>query len=218
MLLQSERMQVVEYGKMLVSARLVTGTSGNVSIYNRSKNLMAISPSGIDYQLMKPEDVVVMDLHRAIVDGVRKPSSEYRLHSIFYENRSDAGAVIHTHSPFATTVACLNLDLPAVHYTIAFAGNKVSCAKYATFGTDELADNAYQAMEDRKGVLLANHGLVAVGENIAAAFNIASEIEYVAELYFRSSATGVPVIIPEDEMNKITIKFKSYGQKEVEKS
>ncbi len=218
MLLQSERMQVVEYGKMLASARLVTGTSGNISIYNCSENLMAISPSGINYNLMKPEDVVVMDLQKKVVDGSRKPSSEYRLHSIFYEKRDDAGAVIHTHSPFATAVACLNLDLPAVHYTIAHAGNKVSCAKYATFGTEDLADNAYQAMEDRKAVILANHGLVAIGENIAVAFNIASEIEYVAELYLRSSAAGVPVIIPEDEMNKIIIKFKNYGQEEVEKS
>jgi L-fuculose-phosphate aldolase len=218
MLMKSERIQVVEYGNKLASAGLVTGTSGNISIYKRSENLMAISPSGIDYQVMLPEDVVVMDLQQTVVDGSRKPSSEYRLHSIFYEKRADAGAVVHTHSPFATTVACLNLDLPAVHYMIAVAGHKVTCAKYATFGTDELAENAFQAMEDRKAVLLANHGLVAVGEDISAAFKVAAEIEYVAEIYLRSTAVGVPVVISAEEMGDIIIKFKSYGQKEVDKA
>ena len=212
MLLKAERDLIVAYGKKLNEARLVTGTSGNLSIFNKAEKLMVISPSGLDYQLMKPEDVVVMDLQQKVVDGTRKPSSEYRLHGIFYEKRKDVGAVVHTHSPFATTIACLNRDLPAVHYTIAYAGSKVACAPYATFGTDQLAENAYLAMENRNATLLANHGLVAVGPDLAAAFRTALEIEYVAELYYRSSSIGKPVIVDDSEMENVIARFKNYGQ------
>lgn len=213
MLLKAERDLVVAYGKKLAAARLVTGTSGNLSIFNKAERLMVISPSGLDYQLMEPEDVVVMNLQQKVVDGTRKPSSEYRLHGIFYEKRKDVGAVVHTHSPFATTIACLNHDLPAVHYTIAYAGSKVACAPYATFGTEQLAENAYLAMESRNATLLANHGLVAVGVDIAAAFSTALEIEYVAELYYRASSIGEPVIVADNEMENVIARFKNYGQK-----
>ena len=212
MLLKAERDLIVAYGKKLASARLVTGTSGNLSIFNKAEKLMVISPSGVDYQLMEPEDVVVMNLQQEVVDGTRKPSSEYRLHGIFYEKREDIGAVVHTHSPYATTVACLNRDLPAVHYTIAYAGSKVACAPYATFGTEQLAENACLAMENRNAALLANHGLVAVGVDLAAAFNTALEIEYVAELYYRASSIGEPVIVDDNEMNNVLERFKNYGQ------
>lgn len=212
MLLKAERDLIVAYGKKLAAARLVTGTSGNLSIFNKAEKLMVISPSGVDYQLMEPEDVVVMNLQQKVVDGTRKPSSEHRLHGIFYEKRKDVGAVVHTHSPFATTIACLNRDLPAVHYTIAYAGSKVACAPYATFGTDQLAENAYLAMENRNATLLANHGLVAVGADITAAFNTALEIEYVAELYYRASSIGEPVIVNDSEMNNVIERFKNYGQ------
>lgn len=212
MLLKAERDLIVIYGKKLAATRLVTGTSGNLSIFNKAKKLMVISPSGLDYHLMKSEDVVVMDLQQKVVDGTRKPSSEYRLHSIFYEKRKDVGAVVHTHSPFATTIACLNRDLPAVHYTIAYAGSKVTCAHYATFGTDQLAENAYLAMENRNATLLANHGLVAVGLDIASAFSTALEIEYVAELYCRASSIGEPVVVDDSEMENVIARFKNYGQ------
>jgi L-fuculose-phosphate aldolase len=153
-----------------------------------------------------------MNLQQKVSDGTRKPSSEYRLHGIFYERRKDVGAVVHTHSPFATTIACLNRDLPAVHYTIAYAGSKVACAPYATFGTDQLAENAYLAMENRNAALLANHGLVALGSDIATAFRTALEIEYVAELYYRASSIGEPVIIDDSEMENVLERFKNYGQ------
>jgi len=213
-LLKNERELVVEYGRKMAAKGLVTGTNGNISVLNRQEKLYAISPSGIDYELINPEDVVVMDLDDQVVDSFRKPSSEYRLHSVFYNSREDVGAVVHTHSPYATTIACLNRDLPAVHYTIAHAGMVVPCAPYATFGTKELAHSACRVMGSGRAVLLANHGLLAVGEDLVKAFSVATEIEYLAGLYYRASSIGTPVIIPNQEMETVLKKFKYYGQQQ----
>lgn len=212
MILFEERKEIVEYGKKLITSGLTKGTGGNLSIFNREKNLMAISPSGIDYFEIEPEDVVVLDLDGNIVDGKKTPSSELGMHSIFYRKRQDIDAIIHTHTVFATTISCLNITLPPVHYMIALAGLDVRCAKYATYGTPELAENAFEAMEDRKAVLLANHGLLAGANDLANAFNITEEIEYCAELYYRAKSIGEPVILPEEEMTHMLERFKTYGQ------
>lgn len=212
MLMKSEREQIVEYGKKLIDANLTKGTGGNLSIFNREKQLMAISPSGIDYFKIKPEDVVILDLEGNKVDGDKSPSSEYEMHRIFYENRRDIDAIIHTHTMYATTIACLNWELPPVHYMVALAGLNVRCAKYATYGTKELAENAFEAMKDRNAVLLANHGLLAGAKDLANAFNITEEIEYCAELYYRTKCIGEPVILSEEEMTLMLDKFKTYGQ------
>lgn len=212
MLMKNEREQIVEYGKKLIDANLTKGTGGNLSIFNREKQLMAISPSGIDYFKIKPEDVVILDLEGNRVDGDKSPSSEYEMHRIFYENRRDIDAIIHTHTMYATTIACLNWELPPVHYMVALAGLNVRCAKYATYGTKELAENAFEAMKDRNAVLLANHGLLAGAKDLANAFNITEEIEYCAELYYRTKCIGEPVILSEEEMTLMLDKFKTYGQ------
>lgn len=212
MILLKERQEIVEYGKKLVTSGLTKGTGGNLSIYNREEGLMAISPSGIDYFEIRPEDVVVLDLDCNIVDGDKKPSSELEMHRIFYKNRDDIDAIIHTHSTYATVLSCLNIPLPPVHYLVALAGLDVRCAKYATFGTEELAKNAFEAMKDRYAVLLANHGLLAGAKDLANAFNITEEIEYCAELYIKAKAIGEPVILPEEEMELMLEKFKTYGQ------
>lgn len=212
MLMIEEREQVVEYGKKLVTSRLTKGTGGNLSIYNREKGLFCISPTGIDYFEIKSEDVVVLDLDGNIVEGNKQPSSEVEMHRIFYANREDIDAIIHTHTMYATTLACLNWSLPPVHYMVALAGLDVRCAKYATYGTKELAQNAFEAMTDRYAVLLANHGLLAGAKDLANAFNITEEIEYCAELYYRTKAIGEPVILPEEEMKLMLEKFKTYGQ------
>ena len=188
MLLGKEREQIVEYGKKLIETNLTKGTGGNLSIFNREKQLMCISPSGIDYFKTRAEDVVVLDLDGNKVEGDREPSSEYDMHRIFYKNRKDIDAIIHTHTMYATTISCLNWDLPPVHYMLALAGKDVRCAEYATYGTKELAENAFAAMEDRKAVLLANHGLLCGAKDIANAFNITEEVEYCAELYYRTKA------------------------------
>ncbi|MEY8303928.1 L-fuculose-phosphate aldolase [Anaerosalibacter bizertensis] len=212
MLMKNEREQIVEYGKRLIDANLTKGTGGNLSIFNREKQLMAISPSGIDYFKIKPEDVVILDLEGNKVDGDKSPSSEYEMHRIFYENRRDIDAIIHTHTMYSTTIACLNWELPPVHYMVALAGLNVRCAKYATYGTKELAENAFEAMKDRNAVLLANHGLLAGAKDLANAFNITEEIEYCAELYYRTKCIGEPVILSEEEMTLMLDKFKTYGQ------
>lgn len=214
MLLEEKRQVIVEYGKKLIAAGLTRGTGGNISVLDEKSKLMAISPSGMDYFETKPEDVVVMDLNGKIVDGFRKPSSEWRMHLIFYQKREDVGAVVHTHSMFATTLATLHWEVPPASYLIAYAGKKVPCAPYATFGTQEIADAAYNAMgEEYNAVLLANHGLIAVGPDMPSAFGIAEIIEMVCEIYYRAKCVGEPVILPDEEMKLMLEKFKTYGQK-----
>ena len=136
MLMQEERELVVEYGKKMSAARLSTGTSGNISIYNAEKGLVAISPSGMDYFSTTPEDVVILDLDGKVVDGKRKPSSEWALHTTFYKHKPHARAVVHTHSVYCTTLAVLGEPIRAVHYVIGDAGAaEVPCAPYQLFGT-----------------------------------------------------------------------------------
>ncbi len=212
MLLREERERIVEYGKKLIESNLTKGTGGNLSIFNREKQLMCISPSGIDYFKTRAEDVVVLDLDGNKIEGEKEPSSEYDMHRIFYQKRKDIDAIIHTHTIFATTISCLNWTLPPVHYMLALAGKDVRCAEYATYGTKKLAENAYEAMKDRYAVLLANHGLLCGAKDLANAFNITEEIEYCAELYYRSKSIGEPVIIPDGEMELMLGKFKTYGQ------
>lgn len=212
MLLRKEREEIVEYGKKLIETGLTKGTGGNLSIYNREEELMAISPSGIDYFQTRPEDVVVLNLKGEIVDGDRKPSSELDMHRIFYEKREDIDAIIHTHTKYATGLSSLRWTLPGVHYLLASAGKDVRCADYATFGTEELAENAFKAMEGRKAVLLANHGLLVGGKDLKEALSISEDVEYCSEIYFLSKSLGEPVILDDEEMNLMVDKFKNYGQ------
>ncbi|WP_291559652.1 MULTISPECIES: L-fuculose-phosphate aldolase [unclassified Clostridium] len=213
MLMEKERQLLVEYGQKLITSGLTKGTGGNLSIFNREEKLMVITPTGMDYFKTKPEDIVVMNLEGEIVDGNRMPSSEYEMHKIFYENREDINAIIHTHTVYATTLACLNWELPPVHYLVALAGHNVRCAKYATYGTKELAENALEAMKDRRAVILANHGLLAGANDLLNAFNIVEEIEYCSEIYCRVKSIGDPVILQKEEMDLMVEKFKTYGQK-----
>lgn len=213
MLLQKEREQVVEYGKKLITNRLTKGTGGNISIFNRSEGLMAISPSGIDYFETTPEDVAVLNLTGEVVQGKRKPSSEYEMHRILYEHRNDINAVVHTHSTYAAILACLNWGIESTHYLIGSAGGDVRCAKYTTFGTDELAKSALEGMKDRYAVLLGNHGLLTGGKDISHAFNVAEEIEFCAEIYYKAKCVGSPVILSDNEMKIVLDKFNTYGNK-----
>lgn len=208
MLLERERELLVAYGKKLISHRLTTGTGGNLSICNRDKGLFAITPTGLDYFDTKPEDIVVLQVDGDIVEGKREPSSELPMHRIFYQQRQDINALVHVHSRHATTLSCLNWDLPAVHYLVAFAGNKVKCAQYATFGSEELARSGFEAMKGRKAVLLANHGLLTGGKDLPFAFDLAEVIEFCAEIYYRSKCIGEPVIISASEMEVVAEKLR----------
>ncbi|MFE7377878.1 L-fuculose-phosphate aldolase [Bacillus cereus] len=213
MLLQKEREEIVAYGKKMISSGLTKGTGGNISIFNREQGLIAISPSGLEYYGTKPEDVVIVNLDGEVVEGARKPSSELDMHLIYYRNREDINALVHTHSPYAKTIATLGWELPAVSYLIAFAGPNVRCAPYETFGTKQLAEAAFEGMIDRRAVLLANHGLMAGANNIKMAFTVAEEIEFCAQIYYQTKSVGEPKLLPEDEMENLAKKFEGYGQR-----
>ncbi|MCP1225360.1 L-fuculose-phosphate aldolase [Sebaldella sp. S0638] len=212
MLMENERKLIVEYGKLLVTKGLTTGTGGNISIFDKEKKYFAISPSGIDYFETTPEDVVIMDLDGKVVEGIRKPSSEWMMHMIFYKKRDDVEAVVHTHSRFASTISCMRWEIPALHYYVAFAGKTIPCAKYASYGTQELADNAFDGMGEGKAALLANHGLITIGRSVKEAFLVAEMSEEMAEYYYRTKSIGEPVLLDEEEMESMLVRFKSYGQ------
>jgi len=214
MLMQAERQQIVDYGLKMVRSGLTTGSGGNLSILSRADDLIAVSPSGIDYADVAVADIVVVDRQGNIVDGKRKPSSELDFHLALYNARNEITAVVHTHSVYATTIACLNWELPAVHYLIAFSGDKVPLAPYATFGTHELADNIINNIGSYNAVLLANHGLVTVGTDMKKCFNVAEEIELVARIYYQAKSIGQPILVTNEEMKIVTAKFASYGQQD----
>lgn len=213
MVLQEEREQIVEYGKRMSGDRLAAGTSGNISIYNAEKGFMAISPSGIGYFDTKPEDVVIMDLNADIIDGGRKPSSEWALHTAMYKAKPECRAVVHTHSMYCTVFAALRQPLKAAHYVIADAGvDTVPCAPYCTYGTHELAEAAARTIGGSNAVLLANHGLLVCGGSLASAYSLACGMEFCAEVEYRAKTVGNPVYLSSEEMEEVLESFKSYGQ------
>ena len=212
MILEKEREQVIEYSLKLLSEGLTNGTAGNVSIFNRKEGLVAISPTGVNYSELTPEMISIVDLEGKLIEGL-KPSSELEMHMILYRNREDVNAVIHTHPVYTTVLACLRQDLPAIDYMIAVTGaTKVRCAEYASYGTKELAENAYKAMGSSLAVILANHGLTTAGKDIANAFNITVQVEYISNLYIKARNIGEPIILPDNEMNSMLERFKTYGQ------
>ena len=213
MKLEQERELLTEYGRRMSRAGLSVGTSGNLSIYVPEEGLMAITPSGLDYEATTPADIVVMDLEAHVVEGERKPSSEWALHTKFYQRHPAARAVVHTHSMYCTTLACLGKPLEAVHYAIGTAGAaRVPVAPYHLFGSPELAEAAVEACGDGKAVLLANHGLVAWEGSLPKAFSLARDLEFTAELQWRAMAVGTPNILTDSQMAEALERFKTYGQ------
>ena len=212
MILEKEREQVIEYSLKLLSEGLTNGTAGNVSIFNREEGLVAISPTGVNYSELTPEMISIVDLEGKLIEGL-KPSSELEMHMILYRNREDVNAVIHTHPVYTTVLACLRQDLPAIDYMIAVTGaTKVKCAEYASYGTKELAENAYKAMGSSLAVILANHGLTTAGKDIANALNITVQVEYISNLYIKAKNIGEPIVLPANEMNSMLERFQTYGQ------
>ena len=217
MLMEKERQEIVEHLKMLITHGLTKGTGGNISVFDPEKELMAISPSGMDYFTLTPEDIVIMDLHGNVVDGRRKPSSEFEMHSIFYRERPEIRAVVHAHSTYSCLLACLNWGIEPCTYLIGSAGKNVRCTKYETFGTAELAQSALEGMKGRYAVLLGNHGLLAGGPDLPTAFDTAEETEFCAEIYYKCKAVGDPVLLNDAQMDVVLKKFETYGvQPEVE--
>ena len=213
MILQEEREQIVDYGKKLIETGLVKGTFGNISVYNTEENLMAISPSGLDYARTRPEDIVVLKPDGEKIHGERKPSSELDMHRIFYLKRPEIRAVVHTHSEYAAILACLNWSIPPLHYEVAYAGKEVPCSKYVQFGTWELAESALETMGNGNACLLGNHGLLAAAESISYAFDTAQQIEFVSKLYYGTKTVGEPVLLSDAQIGVVQNAFKTYRTK-----
>jgi len=187
------------------------GRSGNLSA--RVPGGFLVTSSGRPYDTMGPGDLVLLDSAGAPRDGQGKPSSEWRLHRDIYARVPQAGSVVHTHSPFATTLACIGRGIPAFHYEVAFAGGAdIRCAPYATFGTQELSDAALAALDGRRACLLANHGAVAWGEDIEDAMGLAEKVEALARLYWQALQVGDPHLLSEAEMATVLDKFAGYGK------
>ncbi|MBN2809853.1 MAG: class II aldolase/adducin family protein [Deltaproteobacteria bacterium] len=211
-MLHHDRQKIAEYGRRLLSDRLTTGTGGNLSLALRSEGLIAISPSGINYNDLTADAISLLDFNGRHRDGL-KPSSEWHLHVELYNTRPEINAVVHTHSRFATTFALLHEPLPACHYLIGIAQAQViRVAPYATFGTAELARKTTAALGRDRCILMANHGLLAVGADMPEAYDIALYIEEVAELYYRARCLGTPVLLNEEEMDQALLRFRDYGR------
>ncbi len=213
MQMRAEREAVVEYGRKLLSFSLTTGTGGNVSTINRASGIAAISPSGMNYDIIRAEDVVLVSIEGRIVEGHRKPSSETPLHLAHYRARADVNAVIHTHPPFATTVACLGWEIPALHYLVGFSGKKVPLAPYATYGSEELARVTARAIGSHNAVLMANHGMLTVGKDLASAFAASEIVELMARLFLQAKSVGEPRLLSDTQMDDVLLNFGSYGQR-----
>ena len=207
------RQQLITAARGMEPARLNRGTSGNLSVRTVENGAAGflITPSGMPYATLNPEDIVFMH-HDGRPAGLREPSSEWRIHRDIYAARPEAQAILHAHSPFATSLACLRRAIPPFHYMIArFGGDTLRCADYATFGTQALSDAAIAALQDRSGCLLANHGMLVFGRDPAHALALAVELEELCEQYWRSSQLGAPVLLDSAEMARVQEKFASYG-------
>jgi L-fuculose-phosphate aldolase len=208
---QALREAVVAAARRMVELGLTHGTSGNLSV--RAGPGLLITPTALPWHLLGPDHIVRLDAAGLPEPGAGAPSTEWRIHRDIYAARGEAGAVLHAHPPYATAIACLGKDLPAVHYMVAVAGGaSVRCAGYATFGTAELSAAALAALEGRTACLLANHGIVALGADLDEALRVAEEIERVAQVYWLALAAGTPRILDDAEMLRVLQSFASYGR------
>jgi L-fuculose-phosphate aldolase len=179
----------------------------------RDGDRVLITPTGMAYEDLVPADIVPMALDGSVPPGSRRPSSEWLFHAAIYEDRPDVDAIVHTHSNAATALACLEEGIPAFHYMVAAAGGlDIRCAPYATFGTDALAAFAVEALMDRKACLLAHHGVIACGETLPKAYDLAVEVETLADQYTRARLLGSVPLLSTDEMKRVIVKFRNYGQ------
>jgi L-fuculose-phosphate aldolase len=185
------------------------GSTGNIGV--RLQNSFLVTPSGIPAEELMPQMMVEVDFSGTVL-GTGKPSSEWRFHRDILAARAEIGAVVHTHSRYATSLACMNRDIPAVHYMIAAAGgDSIRCAPYALFGTQELSNLALQALRERKACLLGNHGMIALGTDLKAALALTLEVESLAEQYWTALQLGEPNILSNQQMQAVMEKFKTYG-------
>ena len=206
---EARRRYLIETAIEMNCCSINQGTSGNLSI--RHESGMLITPSGMAYSTLVPDDIVFVD-GNGEHHGPRKPSSEWRIHHDIYKARTDAGAILHAHPTDCAALACLNKPIPAFHYMVAVAGGRdIRCAPYATFGTQALSNHVLDALQDRKACLMANHGLICLADDLDQALALAIEVEQLAQTYVHCLSVGTPVILDDEEMDRVIKKFKSYG-------
>jgi L-fuculose-phosphate aldolase len=205
------RQELIDHCLRMNASGLNRGTSGNLSV--RSGDGMLITPSGVPYELLRPADMVRMDMDGRY-EHRRAASSEWRFHRDIYRARPEAGAVVHAHPVYCTTLAIRAMEIPAVHYMIAAAGGStIRCAPYHTYGTEELSLAAVRALDGRKACLLANHGMIAFGADLPQALWLAQEVETLAQLYFNALLLGGGTVLDDDEIARVVEKFRHYGLK-----
>ena len=210
----NERENLLKIAQKLVETGLNKGTAGNASvrIKENGSDGFLITPSGMAVEDMSAASMVQMQFDGSYEQG-KIPSSEWRFHRDILASRTDVNAIVHTHSMFATTLACLHKDIPPFHYMIAVVGgDTIRCAPYALFGSQALSDNALAALIDRKACLLANHGMIALGRDLDDALAVTVEVENLCEQYWRALQLGEPYILTEAEMREVFQQFKGYGK------
>jgi L-fuculose-phosphate aldolase len=206
------RTDVLATARAMNASGLNRGTAGNVSV--RHGDGFYVTPTGMDYEESVPEDMAFVGLDGRF-EGRRKPSSEWRFHRDIYVARPEAAAIIHTHAPFATALACRGEAIPPFHYMIArFGGADIRCASYATFGTQELSDAMLIALADRSACLMAHHGMAVFGRDLKRALALAVEFEALCEQYWRVLALGPARLLAEAEMQRVIAKFTDYGKQD----
>lgn len=205
-----KRVALIDTCRRMNAVGLNQGTSGNASV--RVDGGLLITPSGLDYEKIFPADIVKIDLEGKVLRGHRPPSSEWHFHCRVMAAKPKAGALLHTHSIHATTLACLSRGIPPFHYMVAVAGGRdIRCAPYATFGTEKLADAVLDALDGRLACLMENHGMIVLGRDIEDAFKRAVEIETLANQYLKALAVGMPKLLTVGEMDVVLEKFKNYS-------
>jgi L-fuculose-phosphate aldolase len=213
------RQHIIATCRQLGVLGLNQGTSGNISVRVSAnpEDGFLLTPTSLDYTEMQPADIVHVT-EDGTCSGPRRPSSELPFHLAIMSTRPDARAIIHTHSLHATAVSCLRKSIPALHYLVAlFGGSDIRCADYATFGTKELSANLLLALVGRRAALLANHGLIVVGNNLDHALGLTVEAEQLARLYLTTLATGLPPVVLDDrEIARVAERFRDYGYRPVE--
>jgi len=205
------RAALIDACRELPRRGLAHGTSGNISVRRDARHFF-VSPSGLGYEALEPEDIPLMDLQGRWY-GRHRPSSEWRFHRDIFSSRSEVGAIVHTHSPRAASLAATGRGIPAFHYMVAAGGGvDIRCAPYHTFGTQELSDAALAALQGRRACLLANHGVIALGAELHAALELAAQVESLAAQYCMALLLGNVRLLTDEQMQVVLEKFRSYGK------
>jgi L-fuculose-phosphate aldolase len=204
------RQELIDTCLAMNQAGINQGKSGNASA--RIQDGFLVTPTGIPYDALTPDDIVAMRFDGSH-QGTRLPSSEWRFHRDILAARPEINAIVHTHANYATTLACLGRSIPPFHYMIAKAGgHDIRLAPYAIFGSQELSDHAVAALEDRLACLLANHGMITLGESLAKALDLAIEVEALSRQYCQALQIGDPILLDDAEMARVLVQFRTYGQ------